>query len=337
MGSQIKSKPCHFFLNIAFAAIAFSGCFINNASAMVLTQPLPIKPNTHSRVTLPKIKFAKDIPEHKKTLLTDWVIHANQALRLVYGALPFENFLTVIKASNQGTSAVPWGEVNRSSPPTVTLVVNLNTSLDTLKADWTIYHEFSHLLIPYDATDARWFSEGLASYYQNITQARIGMFDEQTMWQKLYEGFERGNKQQNYAHQRLAYVSDHISQNQNYMRIYWSGALYWLKADIALRALSKNAAKPYSLDLALKELQACCFNQYLSAAEITQKLDKLSQSKIFSALLTQFSASYAIPNYLTLLSSLGVEVSDGDIKLNNRAKLSLQREAIFTDVGLLPK
>jgi hypothetical protein len=338
MGNQIKSKPCHFFLNIAFAAIAFSGYFIiNNASAMVLAQPTPIKPNTHNRVTLPKIKFANNIPEHKKPLLTDWVIHANQALRLVYGALPDENFLTVIEASNQGTSAVPWGEVKRSSPPTVTLVVNLNTNLEALKADWTIYHEFSHLLIPYDAADARWFSEGLASYYQNITQARIGMFDEQTMWQKLYEGFERGNKQQNYAHQRLAYVSDHISQNHNYMRIYWSGALYWLKADISLRALSKSTAKPYSLDLALKELQACCFNQYLSATEITQKLDELSQSEIFSTLLTDFSSSYAIPNYLTLLSSLGVEVSNGDIKLNNRAKLSLQRKAIFTDVALLPK
>ena len=338
MGNQIIPKPYQFFLNIAFATIAFSGCFmINNANAMILTQPTPIKPNTHNRVTLPKIKFSGNIPEHKKLLLTDWVIHANQALRLVYGALPVENFLTVIEVSTQGTSAVPWGEVNRSSPPTVTLVVNLNTSLEALKADWTIYHEFSHLLIPYDAADARWFSEGLASYYQNITQARIGMFDEQTMWQKLYEGFERGNKQQNYAHQRLAYVSDHISQNHNYMRIYWSGALYWLKADIALRALSKNAAKPYSLDLALKELQACCFNQYLSATEITQKLDELSQSKIFSELLTNFSASYAIPDYLTLLSSLGVEVNNGDIKLNNRAKLSVQRKAIFTDVALLPK
>ena len=66
-------------------------------------------------------------------------------------------------------------------------------------------------LFPYDAGDSRWFSEGLASYYQNITQARIGMFNEQTMWQKLYDGFERGNKQQNYRHQTLDYVSDNIA------------------------------------------------------------------------------------------------------------------------------
>ena len=276
------------------------------------------------------IHFASSIPEHKKVQLNTWVGHARRALRLVYGKLPVEDFVTIIKASHGGKSAVPWGEVNRYSPPEVTLVVNINSNLEALKADWTIYHEFSHLLIPYDAGDARWFSEGLASYYQNITQARVGMFDEKTLWQKLSEGFERGNKQQNYAHQRLDYLSDHIGENRNFMRIYWSGALYWLKADIALRTLAKNTATPYSLDLALAQLQACCFDRYLSATEISQKLDELSKSKIFTSLLNEFSASYAIPDYLAPLRSLGVEVINGHISLNDQAKLSPQRRAIYT-------
>ncbi len=278
------------------------------------------------------IKFDTRIPEHKKLQLIAWIKHARKALRLVYGKLPVEDFITIIKASNGGKSAVPWGEVNRYSPPEVTLVVNMKSSLEALKADWTIYHEFSHLLIPYDAADARWFSEGLASYYQNIIQARVGMFDEKNLWQKLYDGFERGNKQQKYAHQRLNYLSDHISENRNYMRIYWSGALYWLKADIALRTLTTNTAKPYSLDLALEQLQACCFDRYLSASEIVQKLDELSGSEIFSALFREFSASYAIPDYLTPLHSLGVEVISDQVTLNNQAKLSSHRRAIY--IGL---
>lgn len=291
--------------------------------------------SSKSNTASSSIKFARNIPENKKALLTLWVNHAKKSLRLVYGTLPVDNFITVIKASNRGSSAVPWGEVNRYSPPEVTLVVNINSNLDTLKADWTIYHELSHLLIPYDAGDARWFSEGLASYYQNITQARIGMFNEQTMWQKLYDGFERGNKQQNYRHQPLNIVSDNIGQNRNYMRIYWSGALYWLNADIALRELSKNSAKPYSLDTALKQLQKCCFNSYLSANEIVEKLDELSQSQVFSSLLTQFSSSHAIPDYLPLLSTLGVETKNGRVILNNHAKLSAQRKAIFNGTSSL--
>jgi len=281
------------------------------------------------------INFAANIPEDKKTQLYTWAKHARKALRLVYGKLPVEDFVTIIKAIKGGKGAVPWGEVNRYSPPEVTLVVNLDSSLEALKADWTIYHEFSHLLIPYDAGDARWFSEGLASYYQNITQARVGMFDEKTLWQKLYDGFERGNKQQKYAHQRLDYLSDHISENRNYMRIYWSGALYWLKADIALRALAKKNAPLYSLDLALAQLQACCFDRYLSATEIAHKLDQLTESKIFTSLLSEFSASYAIPDYLIPLRSLGVEVINGQISINDQAIYSTQRRAIFIGLSKL--
>lgn len=275
------------------------------------------------------IRFANNVPEHKKAQFYAWTNHARKALRLVYDRLPVEDFVTIIKASTGGKSAVPWGEVNRYSPPEVTLVVNINSSLEALKADWTIYHEFSHLLIPYDAGDARWFSEGLASYYQNITQARIGMFDEKTMWQKLYNGFERGNNQQNYAHQRLDYLSDHIGENRNYMRIYWSGALFWLKADIALRAQAKNTETPNSLDAVLAQLQACCFDRYLSATDIVQKLDQLSKSTIFTRLFDEFSASYAIADYLQLLKSLGVEIINGKVNLNNQAALSLQRRAIY--------
>ena len=35
-----------------------------------------------------------------------------------------------------------------------------------------------------------------------------------------------------------------FDQNRNYKRIYWSGALYWLEADIALRTLTNRSAKP---------------------------------------------------------------------------------------------
>jgi hypothetical protein len=317
--------------------IIFSGlCFLSSVNQYAYAKPstsiddLLTEKNSQKVITSARIKFDKNIPSNKKDMLSNWVSHAKASLKLVYGTLPVDDFITVIKASNRGSGAVPWGEVNRYSPPEVTLVVNMRSSLTDLKADWTIYHEFSHLLIPYDAGDARWFSEGLASYYQNITQARVGMLNEQAMWQKLYEGFERGNKQQNYKHQMLSYVSDNVDQNKNYKRIYWSGALYWLEADIALRTLTNSSVKPHSLDSALKELQRCCFNRYLSAEQIVERLDEITQSDIFSRLLTEFSTSYAIPNYLAVLKPLGVDVSNDRVHLNNSSKLSSLRKAIFT-------
>jgi len=274
------------------------------------------------------VQFHSSISSEKKHILHQWINHSSNALKSVYGELPVDHFITTIKASKRNAGVVPWGEVSRSIPPEVTLVINSASTLNELKADWTVYHEFSHLLIPYDAGDARWFSEGIASYYQNIIQARSGMFSENKMWQKLYDGFERGRKETSYNHQKLSYLSDHIDKNHNYMRIYWSGALYWFKADVALRKLNTG----YSLDKALYQLHKCCFDRYLTVNEITEQLDKLTNSSIFTTSFIKFSKSYALPSYKTDLLTLGITPNSGQISLKNKAKHSDIRRAIFQGI-----
>jgi hypothetical protein len=294
---------------------------------ILFTSPASAKSNgdnTHFNQNI-DVRFQSNISSDKKEILRQWINHSSDALTLVYGELPVDHFITKIKLSKRDSGVVPWGEVSRNAIPEVTLVVNPKSTLNELKADWTIYHEFSHLLIPYDAGDSRWFSEGLASYYQNIIQARAGMFSESKMWQKLYEGFERGRKDTNYNHQKLSYLSDNINQNHSYMRVYWSGALYWLKADIALRKLNTG----YSLDKALHELHKCCFDRYLSAGEITKQLDKLTNNNIFTSLFTEFSESYILPKYMDDLNMLGIEQQAGRVRLENKAENSLIRRAIF--------
>ncbi|MFT5297934.1 MAG: hypothetical protein ACI9YH_003974 [Colwellia sp.] len=294
---------------------------------ILFTSPASAKSNgdnTHFNQNI-DVRFQSNISSDKKEILRQWINHSSDALTLVYGELPVDHFITQIKLSKRDSGVVPWGEVSRNTIPEVTLVVNPKSTLNELKADWTIYHEFSHLLIPYDAGDSRWFSEGLASYYQNIIQARAGMFSESKMWQKLYEGFERGRKDTNYNHQKLSYLSDNINQNHSYMRVYWSGALYWLKADIALRKLNTG----YSLDKALHELHKCCFDRYLSAGEITKQLDKLTNNNIFTSLFTEFSESYILPKYMDDLNMLGIEQQAGRVRLENKAENSLIRRAIF--------
>ncbi len=45
------------------------------------------------------------------------------------------------------------------------------------------------------------------------------------------------------------------------MRINWSGSLFWLQADIALRRLNSGL----SLDSALEAMRECYLNKYLYA------------------------------------------------------------------------
>ena len=73
------------------------------------------------------------------------------------------------------------------------------------------------------------------------------------MWQKLYEGFQRGRAEHAFEGQSLQQVSDALRQSGGFMRVYWSGAWYFLAADTRLRMQSGGEV---SLDDALEKLTA---------------------------------------------------------------------------------
>jgi hypothetical protein len=281
--------------------------------------------SNHKRQTI-EVLFNQNIHSQQHDKFKQWVDFSSKALMTVYGEWPMDTIVVRIKDKNGSRGGpVPWGQVSRTTPPELSLTVDEQASLKALKNDWTIYHELSHLLIPYDGYSARWFSEGLASYYQNITQARIGTITERKMWQKLYDGFERGRKQTNYPELTLEEVSDQMRQTRNYMRIYWSGALYWLVSDIELRQ-----AKPdQSLDKALYQLRLCCAKQSLSAWQLARKLDDISGTKIFTRNYQSFGRSHAIPEYLDLLNDLGLSINFDNVQINSTAKLAHIRKAIY--------
>ena len=206
------------------------------------------------------------------------------------------------------------------------LVINPRHGYDVLVNDWTAFHELSHLLIPYRGHGNIWFSEGLATYYQNIIQARSGLLDETEMWTKIAAGFERGKKQQRWNHINLSQVSDRMRENRQFMRVYWSGVLYWLHADIELRQQNKG-----SLDDALERLKTCCESHSMSAKGIARKLDILTRANVFIPLFDEYSTSYQIPNYQTILTDLGIQASKWGlgIELHNDAPLANIRKKIY--------
>ena len=169
-----------------------------------------------------------------------------------------------------------------------------------------------------------WLSEGLASYYQNIIQARSGRFDAMEMWRRIVAGFERGQKQQHWRQLSLTEVSDRMRETRQFMRIHWSGVLYWLTADVTLRKDHNT-----NLDQALKQLKGCCENTKMSAREIVHKLDELTGTQVFSPLFQRFAESKAMPDYTFLLADLGVvNSSSGDITLEDNIPLADTRKKI---------
>jgi len=254
--------------------------------------------------------------EDQVNTILDWIERSSAALLTVYKRWPRDKWKVKVDAmAATSGDPVPWAQVNRGNPDTVSFFIDASASKWTLISDWTAYHEFSHLLIPYRGWGDMWFSEGLASYYQNIIQARAGVISERSMWQKLYNGFVRG-RDNKLPNTDLAEVSDGMHETGSYMRVYWSGALYFMKSDLALR---KHSQGKNSLDTVLARLNRCCADQFLSARDIAAKLDQFSGSDIFITGFDAMASSKEIPEFDSLFESLGMTIKGHQISLNDKS------------------
>ncbi len=272
------------------------------------------------------INYQASLTQNEREITYKWLNKVTSALRTVYGEFPKDYFQLTIQRGTNRSGPVPWGQVERGEPTKVLLVINPEHGYDALISDWTAFHELSHLLIPYRGHGNVWFSEGLATYYQNIIQARSGLLTETEMWGKLAAGFERGEKQHRWGHLKLTDLSDTMRENRQFMRVHWSGVLYWLSADVELRKQNKG-----TLDSALKQLKACCESSSMSAKAIAQKLDELTQSDLFVPLFETYCDSYQIPDYQPILTELGIEQyqSNRNIVLRNTASQAEFRKQIY--------
>ncbi len=272
-----------------------------------------------------EIDLSPQLPSYRHDEVLGWIRDTADALAAVHGRWPRDRWrVRVIPYNTRGSDPVPWAQVNRGEPDTVSFYIDPRASREQLSGNWTAYHEFAHLLIPYRGWGDMWFSEGLASYYQNLLQARHGVFDEREMWQRLHDGFIRGrtNRRPDLS---LAELSPAMRENRSYMRVYWSGAWYFFRADTELRRRSNGRQ---SLDTALAGLNACCADKAMSAREIAVELDRVTGELLFVPLFDQVAASRALPPFEEQFSELGIELSDGAVTLRNTHPLADIRGAI---------
>jgi hypothetical protein len=264
-------------------------------------------------------------PAMQGTLLT-WVEFVSDALAGVYGHWPRGHWRVLIEPlPSSGDDPIPWAQVRRGQVDSIDFYIVPEADGDKLIRAWTGYHEMAHLLIPYRGWGDTWFSEGLASYYQNLLQARTGIISERVMWQKLYAGFVRGQRNDRYDGQTLARVSDEMRSNRAYMRVYWSGAWYFLNTDIQLR---RKSGGKMSLDRALGKLNACCADQPLSARQIARKLDQLNDLDLFEPLFDETRDSTSMPEFETLFHDLAIEISAERVSLRNGTEAARLRSGM---------
>ena len=260
--------------------------------------------------------------------IVDWVHDTAGNVSLAYGRFPSPSphvvVLPVGRGGWQSDSPVPFGRVLRDGGETVELFVDERRPIEDFYDDWTATHEFSHLMLPFVRSGHRWISEGFAQYYQNVLLTRAGQYDEQRAWQKLYDGFERGRNSR-------PELSPNEAARQGVgaatMKIYWSGAIIALMADVELR---KRSSGRESLDSALGQLQHCCLPsaRSWSGTELFEALDGFVDYPVFMPLYRKYADESGFPGFEAILESLGVTVRNGTVRLSNDAELAGIRRAI---------
>lgn len=273
-----------------------------------------------------EIHISRQFSETMRQNLVQWLDFISSSLRQVYGHWPRQRWQISVAPTSAGNSdPIPWAQVHRGEPDRVEFFTATRASVAELKQAWTGYHELAHLLIPYQGSGDAWFSEGLASYYQNILQVRSGIITEQQMWQKLHDGYQRGLADDTFNGVTLQDVSARMRQHGGFMRVYWSGAWYFLAADTRLR---QQSGGKYTLDMALEKLNACCADQQLSVVEIVNRLDRLNRVILFQGLYEELVSSISIPPYEPIYASLGIGLDNGVVVLQSSGPGARLRQQI---------
>lgn len=123
-----------------------------------------------------QIRFAGPLAESKADAVVRWLQDVAADLTHVYGRFPLEQIGIVViprrSGSRESRSPVPFARVTRSGKETIELYIDADRPIGEFYADWTLTHEFSHLMLPRISWRQRWISEGFASYYQNVQIGR---------------------------------------------------------------------------------------------------------------------------------------------------------------------
>ncbi len=259
--------------------------------------------------------------------LVDWAAEAARNVSLSYGRLPNPSPHVVVVPidSSRNGSPVPFGRVIRDGGESVELFVRRNASMASLRADWTATHEFSHLMLPYLGSRHRWISEGFAQYLQNVLLARSGTYTAELAWQKLYEGFRRGEA----SRPELSPIEAAASRARgSTMKVYWSGAVLALEADVELR---RSSGGEQSLDSVLEAFMRCCLpaKRRWRGTELLEKLDELAGRPVFMPLYHRYGDRAGFPDHEPLFAELGIEIVRNRVVFDDDAPLASIRRAMF--------
>jgi hypothetical protein len=168
----------------------------------------------------------------KRTLSTEsiaaWMQSCCDAVRLYDGAFPIDQTLVLV-LPGQGREL--FGKTLGAGGATVLLWLGPEATEASLREEWVLVHELTHLMLPTVSRPHHWMEEGVATYVEPLARLRVGQLKPEQVWQQLTWGLPQG----------LPKEGDRgLDHTPTWGRTYWGGALFWFLADVRIRERTEN-------------------------------------------------------------------------------------------------
>ena len=264
------------------------------------------------RIALPKAK------------ITEWVTRSAKAITTYYGRFPVKSARILIVPMN-GTrvqGGTTWGYRGGA------IRINLGSDADEedLRRDWIMVHEMVHLALPDMNERYNWLSEGLAVYIEPIARVQAGDLPANGVWSAMMRDMPKG----------LPGFGDRGLDNTSaWGRIYWGGALFWLRADIAIRRRTDNR---FSVQDALRAINRKSGGNTArwSVQHIVDVGDHATGTDVLQGLYGESRAAAAPMDLDVLFKNLGVQQQQGKIAFDDHAPLAAIRRQITQRIEPAP-
>lgn len=158
-----------------------------------------------------------------------------------------------------------------------------------------------------------------------MLRARGGLLTPAEAWERLAGGFQRSPAGP-YA-DTLEHAAGAMNQSHAYLRVYWSGAAYWLTVDSDLRRASGGKL---TLESALSRFRDCCLPAYREwpPERFVARLDASLGVHTFSRRYREFARMKQFPDWQALFRQLGARANEDDVTFDPGAPDAAIRDAI---------
>ncbi|HEY5769978.1 MAG TPA: hypothetical protein VIS71_09040 [Terrimicrobium sp.] len=251
-----------------------------------------------------------------RSVALKWVENSARAVATYYGKFPVP--VARLRISSCAGNRPRGGKAFGWPGPYITISLGRDATVAGLADDWLLTHEMIHLALPSLADQHHWLEEGLATYVEPIARARAGTMTPEDAWADLVFGLPQGQPE----------AGDRgLDGTPTWGRTYWGGALFCLRADVAIRQRSGNR---FGLEHALRAILAAggSIDRDWSIDQVIEIGDKAVGVPVLRELYDEMGSESVRVDLGSLWRQLGIQPDGRTINLNNSAPLASVRKAI---------